>query len=1437
MSLRSGAERPLMTRPLDSSSSRRRLTPAGIALLYAAFSIVWIVLSGALLILPIDDPVLRGRIEVGTGLWFIAVTSGLLYLLIKQRQNAPSGFVEVVGSAGLKELPHAKLHWRILGLVILTAMVPLAGVLVVKVHGPEVEREAFENLDAIAALKSSQVQNWLDERYNDGEVISSMPGLVQQVAELQTPGGDRLLDEVRTRLLSVTEALKYDAVSLLDPTGTPLMGLGSSPVVSPQVLALLPTVFASERTQSSDVYAGPEGRLHLDFVVPLLSFDRGKHIPVGAVVLHDVPAHFLFPYVQRGPTASASGETLLVRLEEGSVVFMNELRHRPGNGLSLRVPLSSSGLPDSAAGLAGMAGCPGRIRSNDYRGVPVFGACQPVAGTRWILIAKIDRDEAMASLHYLAFWVTLIALLASCAVLVGVFMYWRQRRRAFDLEVQLHSDTLLQQFYSLPFIGLSMTSPTTKQWLQCNDRMSEILGYPRKELFQRTWAEITHPDDLEADVSRFDAMMRGENNGYTLDKRFIRKNGEIVFTTLDVRCVRNAEGAPEYAIATVQDITERKQAEARIQRLAHLYAALSECNQSIVRCSSSEALFPQVCRLAVEFGGMKMAWVGLIDPETQQVKPVASFGDATNYLQDVVISADPEIAAGRGATGTAIREIRPVWIQDYMSDPMTAIWHERAARAGWNSVGALPLTCNDVVVGALTLLSGEVFAFDEAARDLLVEMALDISFALTLFAKEEERQRTVTALRDSESRFRDLYEKAPLAYQSLDIEGNILEVNEAWLTLLGRNRDDVVGHFIGDYLTDVSITTLQNEFPRFQQRGRVDGPVFQFKHADGSQRLLLVNGQISRDKEGSFLRTHCIMTDLTERMKADEQLRLSAKVFEQSAEGVIITDPERRILTVNRAFTTMTGYSFDEVVGKNPRMLTSGHHEGNFFEAVWDTVHREGYWQGEIWNRHKGGEVYPVLASFSQVFDDEGTVSHYIDIFSDISEHKASQEHIQRLAHYDSLTGLPNRSLLADRVTQALSRMERDDDTLAMVFLDLDRFKNVNDSLGHRVGDELLIQVAERLKSCLREGDTVSRLGGDEFILVLPSTSAEGAAHVAEKILNALSHSYRIEMHELTITPSMGIALYPADGETYDSLTMCADTAMYRAKQAGRNTYRFFTREMQERSDRTLQLENALRRVLELDQLQLHYQPQMSITDDRVIGVEALLRWSHPDLGTVSPNDFIPVAEDSGLILPIGEWVLRTAIRQMKAWMKAGLPPMVMAVNLSAIQFRQANLPDLVTRILDEYDLPPQCLELELTEGVAMDNPLAAIDIMNALHERGIHLSIDDFGTGYSSLSYLKRFKVYKLKIDQSFVRDISRDPDDEAIVKAIIGLSRSLGMKTIAEGVETAEQLAFLREKGCDEVQGYFFARPMPAEQLEAFVRGYGSSNERRTVSRAPHA
>ena len=1033
----------------------------------------------------------------------------------------------------------------------------------------------------------------------------------------------------------------------------------------------------------------------------------------------------------------------------------------------------------------------------------------------------------------------------------------------------------------------------------------------------------------------------------------------------------------------------RRESDHKLRRLTRFYAALSECNQAIVRCTSEQALFAEICRAAVEHGGMKMAWIGLVDRPSHLVKPIQAYGEGVEHLKDLHISVDDENPAGRGPTGLSIRRNQPFWCQDYQADPITAPWHELGARFGWAASAALPLHRKGVLVGAFNVYADEVNAFDEQVQNLLVEMAADIDFALHNFDREAARAAAETRTAESETRLMLALKGSQDALWDWDLEHHKLYYSARWWHMLGYEIGalPVDAQLWRSFIHPEDLPGVERLLRDFL---RSDGESFsvecRLKHRQGHYFPVLVRGFVLRDASGRAVRVSGTNMDLTERVRAQQkdamrsfmlerltselpldqilkdfvlrleetlpgalcsvllldeeglhlelgaaphlpdfynaaigkmpigpqagscgtsaftgqrvvvadvashpywvdykalaqraglascwsepilsgsnkvlgtfaiyrraqgmpqaheleliemaahltaiaierkdaemQLQLAAKVFEQGSEAVIITDSQRRMVRVNQAFCRITGYSEAEALGRDPSMLASGRHDRDYYRDMWKTLQTEGQWQGEIWNRRKDGSVYPQWMSISVLRDRSGALANYVAIATDISKRKEDEAHIRLLADFDPLTGLPNRRLLQDRIDHALSHAHRHAEPLALMFLDLDRFKNVNDSLGHHMGDELLIQVAQRLKSVLREEDTVCRLGGDEFVLLCPGTDADGAAHVASKVLNLAAQRYQIGEHELAITCSIGIALYPSDGETLETLSMSADTAMYRAKQAGRNAFRFFTTEMQTHSARTLQLENALSRALELQQLHLVYQPQVSLRDGSVVGVEALLRWTHPTLGNIAPSEFIPVAEDSGLILPIGEWVLRTACQQMRAWQDAGLAVRQMAVNLSAVQFRHANLPDLVSQVLTDAGLAPQCLELELTEGVAMDDPLGAIEVMNNLYRRGVRMSIDDFGTGYSSLNYLKRFQVYKLKIDQSFVRDITDDPDDKAIVAAIIGLARSLGFRTIAEGVETEGQLAFLREQGCDEVQGYYFSRPVPAAEFESFVR-----------------
>jgi len=560
--------------------------------------------------------------------------------------------------------------------------------------------------------------------------------------------------------------------------------------------------------------------------------------------------------------------------------------------------------------------------------------------------------------------------------------------------------------------------------------------------------------------------------------------------------------------------------------------------------------------------------------------------------------------------------------------------------------------------------------------------------------------------------------------------------------------------------------------------------------------------------------------DITQRKSVEDKLQLAAAVFEQAREGFVIADRDGRVVTVNQAFCDISGYDAHELQGQQTATLGFGIGRRDMRRQVRAALQTSGHWQGEVRTARKDGSLYTCWAAITQQRDAGGVVTHYIGILNDITQFREVEKNLVRLAHVDTLTDLPNRSLLADRVGQLTSVSRRDHRPFALMFMDLDQFKNINDTLGHSVGDALLGEVARRLQASLREVDTVARLGGDEFAVLLPGADAAGAEMVASKLLERLAEPCMVQGHELSMTMSIGVACYPSDGDDYEILSRNADTAMYRAKHEGKATWRFFAAGMQQRSARQLQLESALRRALERNELLLHYQPQLDGNGEQLVGVEALLRWKHPEFGFVSPAEFIPLAETSGQIVAIGEWVLRTAVAQLKAWMDAGVPPMVVAVNLSAVQFRHVGLPNAVARALSDADLPAQYLELELTESVTA-NPSAAIAMMDALHALGVRLSLDDFGTGYSSLSYLKRFPLHTLKIDQSFVRDIDTDPDDRAIVQAIIQMARALNLKTIAEGVETDAQHQFLRREGCDMMQGYRFCRPMDAAALEMWIAG----------------
>jgi diguanylate cyclase (GGDEF)-like protein/PAS domain S-box-containing protein len=567
-----------------------------------------------------------------------------------------------------------------------------------------------------------------------------------------------------------------------------------------------------------------------------------------------------------------------------------------------------------------------------------------------------------------------------------------------------------------------------------------------------------------------------------------------------------------------------------------------------------------------------------------------------------------------------------------------------------------------------------------------------------------------------------------------------------------------------------------------------------------------------------------LQKEIAERKRTEEALSQAAAVFENTSEAAMVMDTKNRIVAVNKAFTEITGYAQDDVVNKTPQMLRSDKHDEPFYAAISASIIKTGRWSGEVWNRRKNGEIFPVWLNISTVVDDLGQVTHYVSVFSDITPIKESQEQLERLAHHDALTGLPNRLLFHARLEHALERARREGRLVAILCFDLDHFKNINDSLGHPAGDRLLQVVTKRLLDSVRREDTVARLGGDEFTILLEELQeSKDAGIVAEKALNVLAEPFELDGHEAYVSGSVGISLFPADGHDATTLLKNADSALYRAKEHGRNNYQFYTEDLTTAAFKRLALESSLRRAVEREEFTLYYQPQLSLNSGRVVGAEALVRWQHPELGLVFPTEFIPMAESTGLIVKLGEWVMDTACTQAKAWQKEGLPPIRIAINLSSVQVNRGDIITTVERVLQETGLDPQYMELEITEGLIMQQTHQTIAILEKLKAMGVMLAVDDFGTGYSSLSYLKRLPLHRLKIDRSFVCDIPDDSEDMAITRAVIALGNNLQLVVVAEGVENETQLEFLRSNGCDEAQGYLYSAPVPAADFAAFVRNEG--------------
>ena len=678
--------------------------------------------------------------------------------------------------------------------------------------------------------------------------------------------------------------------------------------------------------------------------------------------------------------------------------------------------------------------------------------------------------------------------------------------------------------------------------------------------------------------------------------------------------------------------------------------------------------------------------------------------------------------------------------------------------------------------------------------------------------KEAERR-----IHQSKREYRSVIETSGDGFWLTDGSGVILETNDAYARLSGYSKEELVGMHISDLDAEEQTEDTTRRIGEIIRNGSA---LFESRHRRKSGELwdVEISTSFSPSNGGRFF---VFTRDISERKQNQQELRLVAEVFKSSSEGIVITDPQGVIVKVNDAYCDIMGYERDEIIGATPSKVKSDRHDKDFYRIMWQSLKEGGHWVGEVWDRRKNGEVFPKWLSINAVHDDKGELTHYVGTFSDISELKGAEQELQQMAYYDPLTRLPNRILFQDRCENELSNSRRFGYQCAVLFIDLDRFKLINDTLGHAAGDELLIEVSQRLRNKLRAADTVARMGGDEFTVLLTRLQhSDAAAVVAQGIIDELLRPMTLQGEEVRVGASIGIAIYPGDGDNYTTLTRRADAAMYEAKKCGRGQYHFYSDYMDRRAHDYLSIERDLRQALEQEQFSLAFQPQVDAASGQVVHCEALIRWHHPQRGKVAPEQFIHIAEDTGLIIPIGEWVVEEVCRCIAAWKGEEVTVPSIAINLSARQFAQGDLQQRILSILDHHGVNVSEIALEITESVAMENAESTLQRLTALAESGFSIAIDDFGTGYSSLSYLKTFPVDKLKLDRSFVMDIPEDSNDVAIASAVIQMANSLELEVVAEGVETTAQRDFLLAEGCRIMQGFLFSKPLPAGELVDYLR-----------------